>query len=70
MPVEIDKDPSLKVESIAAGSRHSAFVCMNYSKDVYMFGHGTSGQLGLGEECIDKAFKPEKVVFSDPSVRV
>ena len=43
MPVEIDKDPILKVDCIAAGSRHSAFVCKNYSRDVYMFGHGTSG---------------------------
>lgn len=30
-----------------------------------MFGLATSGQLGLGDECIDKAFKPEKVNLGD-----
>jgi hypothetical protein len=33
-----------------------------------MFGNATSGQLGLGESCIDKAFKPEKVYFDDISI--
>jgi hypothetical protein len=43
MPVEIDKDQNLKIDSIAAGARHSAFICNNMKRDVYMFGHATSG---------------------------
>ena len=59
-PAEIDKDPSLIVSSIAAGARHSAFLCEG-TGNLYMFGLATSGQLGLGKECIDRAFKPAKV---------
>lgn len=69
-PVEVEKHPSIKVDMIAAGARHSAFICRNFERDLYMFGHATSGQLGLGEECIDKAFKPEKVQFADKSLLV
>lgn len=69
-PVEVEKNPNIKVDMIAAGGRHSAFVCRNYDRDLYMFGHATSGQLGLGEECIDKAFRPEKVYFQDKSLLV
>jgi hypothetical protein len=42
-PVEVDKSPTVKVDIIAAGARHSAFVCLNYERDLYMFGHATSG---------------------------
>jgi alpha-tubulin suppressor-like RCC1 family protein len=28
-----------------------------------MFGFAQCGQLGLGEDCIDRAFKPEKVML-------
>ena len=59
-PVEVDKDPRTLVDFIAAGARHSAFISQN-SRDLYMFGHATSGQLGLGEDCTDRAFKPERV---------
>ena len=70
LPVEIDKDPSIIVDMIAAGARHSAYICRNYQRDVFMFGHATSGQLGLGDDCIDKAFRPEKVFFEDQSILV
>lgn len=69
-PVEVEKHPSVKVDMIAAGARHSAFVCRNHERDLYMFGHATSGQLGLGEDCIDKAFRPEKVTFADKTLLV
>ena len=48
-----------QIHKIAAGSRHSAFITT--SQELYMFGHGTQGQLGLGEECTEKCFMPEKV---------
>ena len=59
-PVEVDKDPKIRVDFIAAGARHSAFISKD-SRDLYMWGHATSGQLGLGEDCTDRAFKPERV---------
>ena len=34
---------------------------MSDSAELYVFGHGTSGQLGLGDDCTDKSFKPERV---------
>lgn len=49
----------VQIESIAAGSRHSGFITA--TKDLFMFGLGSSGQLGLGDECTDKVFKPELV---------
>ena len=67
-PVEIDKNPAIRVDFIAAGARHSAFITQS-SKDLYMFGHATSGQLGLGEDCTDKAFKPERVELGGIKVR-
>jgi alpha-tubulin suppressor-like RCC1 family protein len=70
MPVEVEKHASVIVDMIAAGARHSAFICRNYERDLYMFGHATSGQLGLGEDCIDRAFKPEKVQFSEKGLLV
>ena len=58
-PAEIELPAGEKISSIAAGARHSAFV--TDSKDLYMFGLAVHGQLGLGEDCTDRAFKPEKV---------
>ena len=69
-PVEVEKNQSVKVDMIAAGARHSAFVCRNHERDLYMFGHATSGQLGLGEDCIDKAFRPELVTFADTGLLI
>lgn len=40
-PTEIDKPDGLLVASIAAGSRHSAFITVE--QDLYMFGLGASG---------------------------
>ena len=53
----------MKIDQIATGARHSALISKNQFRHLYMFGHATSGQLGLGEDCIDKAFKPERVTF-------
>lgn len=58
VPVSLDSVPDM-VSMIAAGSKHSAFV--SGQGDLYMFGNGAHGQLGLGEECVDKVFKPERV---------
>ena len=49
-----------EVAQIAAGSRHSAFVARQ-SRHLYMFGLALHGQLGLGDDCTDRAFKPELV---------
>jgi alpha-tubulin suppressor-like RCC1 family protein len=34
-----------------------------------MFGHALCGQLGLGDDCIDRAFKPERVSISGIKVQ-
>ena len=59
VPVEVEIPLGSKITAIAAGARHSAFI--TDEKKLYMFGLGTHGQLGLGEECTDRAFKPELV---------
>ena len=60
-PVELDLSSDIKVASIAAGARHSAFVTQD--KELYMFGLALHGQLGLGEDCTDRAFKSVKYPF-------
>lgn len=57
-PSLVDLKPD-EIVFIAAGSRHSAFI--SHKQDLYMCGNGTSGQLGLGQDCTDRAFKPQKV---------
>ena len=59
VPVEVELPFGTRILAIAAGARHSAFI--TEQKELYMFGLGAHGQLGLGEECTDRAFKPEKV---------
>lgn len=63
-PQEIELKRGTKVYQIAAGSRHSAYVSEK-SRQLYMFGLALHGQLGLGEDCTDRAFKPERVPFED-----
>lgn len=58
-PAEVELPPGARILAIAAGARHSAFI--TEQKKLYVFGLGVHGQLGLGEECTDRAFKPEKV---------
>ena len=38
---------------------------MTQNSELYTFGLATSGQLGLGDDCIDKAFRPEHVNLGD-----
>ena len=68
-PQEIDMKRGTKVMQVAAGSRHSAYISEK-SRNLYMFGLALHGQLGLGEECTDRAFKPERVIFEDPDVKI
>ena len=50
------------VVSIACGTEHVAIV--GNSGDVYTWGNGAYGKLGLGSE--DNASLPQKVAFSEP----
>lgn len=63
-PTEIELPNDVLVETIAAGSRHSAFITKD-SRQLYMFGLAQHGQLGLGEQCTDKVFKPQQVHVPD-----
>jgi len=58
-PVELELPASQKDALIAAGARHSALVTRD--NGLYMFGLALHGQLGLGGDCTDRAFKPERV---------
>lgn len=63
-PQEIPLPNGVQVAQIAAGSRHSAFVT-RHTRHLFMFGLALHGQLGLGDECTDRAFKPEMVPLPD-----
>lgn len=52
------------IESIAAGSRHSAVITKD-TKSLYTFGQAHHGQLGLGQEHSNKVFAPKLVELPD-----